>query len=294
MSAEQELLGIIREIELVEEDIRDRNTAKSAIYKAAAEKGYDKKVIRKVVAARRLDPTVRNEQDDVFDTYMHAIERAEKGLVSARVENIDKNPLKTSNSYAQAKLVETVAAGLQTEAGRKALVAAVDIMIEREEQIDPDTGEITNPEAKASEDNGTHKPQDGEGVTGDASRPVAGRLATATSEITDETGGESAATNSEITPDPQPPLVDDGQPHTSSSPGSAKSDALSSIVGQGRDSGCNHTGSEEEQAVTNFEPPAFIREAAKLRPDCLKPDACAGYGSHQCHACTKAAREVAA
>ncbi len=37
------------------------------------------------------------------------------------------------NGYADAKLVETVAKGMQTEIGRKALIAAVDIMIEREE-----------------------------------------------------------------------------------------------------------------------------------------------------------------
>lgn len=35
-------------------------------------------------------------------------------------------------------------------------------------------------------------------------------------------------------------------------------------------------------------PPANPR---KLRPNCLKPDNCAGYGSHTCHACTVAARE---
>lgn len=91
MSAERELLGIIHEIEAVEEDIRDRNAAKSAIYKAAGEKGYDKKVVRKVIAARRLDPQVRNELDEVFDTYMQAIERAEKGSVRAHVENIEEN-----------------------------------------------------------------------------------------------------------------------------------------------------------------------------------------------------------
>lgn len=37
------------------------------------------------------------------------------------------------NDYANAKLIETVAAGMQTEAGRKALITALDIMIENEE-----------------------------------------------------------------------------------------------------------------------------------------------------------------
>lgn len=39
--------------------------------------------------------------------------------------------------------------------------------------------------------------------------------------------------------------------------------------------------------------PAFIKRDRKpLRPNCLNPDNCAGYGSHTCHSCTVAAREV--
>lgn len=46
-----------------------------------------------------------------------------------------------------------------------------------------------------------------------------------------------------------------------------------------------------------FEPPAFLVKAAKpLRPLCLNPSECAGYGTHTCHGCLKAAgqTEVAA
>ena len=39
--------------------------------------------------------------------------------------------------------------------------------------------------------------------------------------------------------------------------------------------------------------PAFIKRDRKpLRPNCLNPDNCAGYGSHTCHSCTVAAREA--
>lgn len=41
---------------------------------------------------------------------------------------------------------------------------------------------------------------------------------------------------------------------------------------------------------TEFEPPAFLVKAAKpLRPLCLNPSECAGYGTHTCHQCLKAA-----
>lgn len=39
--------------------------------------------------------------------------------------------------------------------------------------------------------------------------------------------------------------------------------------------------------------PAFLKRDRKpLRPNCLNPGTCAGYGSHTCHSCTVAAREV--
>lgn len=99
MSADRELLGIVREIELVEEDIRDRNKAKSDIYKEAGDKGYDKKTIRKIVGARRLDASTRQDQDDLFDAYMQAIERAEKGITHARVEKIEQFDAETGEIF---------------------------------------------------------------------------------------------------------------------------------------------------------------------------------------------------
>lgn len=39
--------------------------------------------------------------------------------------------------------------------------------------------------------------------------------------------------------------------------------------------------------------PAFLKRDRKpLRPNCMNPDNCAGYGTHTCHSCTVAAREV--
>lgn len=90
MSADRELLAFIRDIEAVEDDIRDLNQSKSTIYKDAAGRGYDKKAMRKVVAARRLAPAERDEQDALFDAYMDALDRAENGVAHARVEIIEK------------------------------------------------------------------------------------------------------------------------------------------------------------------------------------------------------------
>ncbi|WP_081738915.1 GapR family DNA-binding domain-containing protein [Mesorhizobium ciceri] len=54
----------------------------------------------------------------------------------------------------------------------------------------------------------------------------------------------------------------------------------------------SHAGAGESPATTPepFQPPAFLVKAAKpLRPLCLNPEECAGYGSHTCHRCLTAA-----
>ena len=159
MSADRELLGIVQEIEALEGDIRDRNKAKSDIYKAAADKGYDKKAIRKVVAARRLDPEVRNEQDDIFDTYMQAVERAEKGFVRAHEENIekiDREPRevraarRTSEAMDDTKALsaEAAALGLIDPAAHAETVRIADAIARKYGAgvVDPETGEVLEDE----------------------------------------------------------------------------------------------------------------------------------------------------
>lgn len=52
----------------------------------------------------------------------------------------------------------------------------------------------------------------------------------------------------------------------------------------------NEPVSESGASVEDFQPPAFLkREAAPLRPHCMEPDNCGGYGAKHCHACLKAA-----
>jgi uncharacterized protein (UPF0335 family) len=59
----------------------------------------------------------------------------------------------------------------------------------------------------------------------------------------------------------------------------------------------SHAGAGESPATIPepFEPPAFLqkdRQPVVLRPHCLNPSECAGYGSHTCHACLKAVGQV--
>lgn len=92
--------------------------------------GFDSKILRKVISIRKQDADERAEQEAILDTYLHAL-----GMI--QLDIFEEPETETS-----AKLVAQVATGLQTQAGRAALLTAVDIMIEREERFDAETGEI--------------------------------------------------------------------------------------------------------------------------------------------------------
>lgn len=97
------------------------------------------------ISEMRLDEeqkAKREEKGDRIDDYVALLSRSRAGARARTREG---------NAYADAKLVETVAAGVQTEIGRAALIAAVDIMIEREEQeiATASQGETESPSAEA-------------------------------------------------------------------------------------------------------------------------------------------------
>ncbi|MES0207899.1 DUF2312 domain-containing protein [Mesorhizobium sp. M0028] len=110
--------------------------------------------------------------------------------------------------------------------------------------------------------------------------------------------GEAASvdlpTNSEIAPDPRLPVGSDGDPSIPSpEAGGAKMDEVS--ASPDRAAQAVMTDANSGQAVTNSdaEVPAFLKTGlaksiAALRPHCLNPSECAGYGKVHCHRCTTA------
>lgn len=296
------------EIDQYDQQIADMNSGKKDCFDAYRDQlsaaGMAKpnikievEAVKAAIKRRRAaekDPTALEEKDALTDEIFWEITSAHAPRAT-RVENIEQ-----FSSYASAKGVDLPA---HDEDG---------VILE------------PNPEAKASEGNGTQEPHDGEGVTGDASRPSVGGGSDATispetatgpnddmavvdsidvhgdtgsgmarTEASAVTAGETA-TNSQNTPDPRPLTAADGQPGIqSSSPGAQKDDRSPPVVGQGCESGGIYTGSIEEQAVTQFEPPAFLvanqqtKTMRDFRPHCQKPDACGASGLKHCYTCSK-------
>ncbi|HET7413421.1 MAG TPA: DUF2312 domain-containing protein [Pararhizobium sp.] len=198
-AAGNRLRSFIERVERLEAEIKDLNGDKSEIYKEARGEGYDVKTMRKVVAARRLDPSEREEADALFDLYMTELaklpEDEPRARTHARVENVEEFP-----------------------------------------SHDPETGEITQSADMAV------------GLAGPACAQ------------------DAAAANTKPAPISNP---------QASSSRQADSPASTSSPEPGTNSGDGI--------------PAFLRKPkSPLRPHCLNPDSCAGYGSKHCHACLKA------
>lgn len=130
--------------------------------------GHDTKAMRAAFRLKvKLDEAspADAEHEALVDTYLAALEapRATRAYARENIEQSDVSP----------RLIKQVVDGMQTEAGRAALLTAVDIMIEREEAEENSPETATRP---------------GQDVQSPSQRAMAG-------ENLDVTGGESAATH---------------------------------------------------------------------------------------------------
>lgn len=88
--AAQELQSFVRRIESLDDEIRALNADKSEVFKEVKGAGFTAKTLRKVVAARRMDATERDEADTEFELYWNAVHGIELDPVRAHVENIEE------------------------------------------------------------------------------------------------------------------------------------------------------------------------------------------------------------
>lgn len=227
--ARDQLRAFIERIERLEEEKKTIADDIKDVYGEAKGMGFDTVIMKRVIALRKKDEQQRMEEEAVLDTYLHAL-----GMI-AQHDLFEEPHHPETGEIIDPKLAQTIVTGMQTETGRKALIAAVDIMIAREEAEEhphhlkttrgdesgtlegsvEDHGQVAGCKPESQTD-GTgnrdgverhateiHANPEEEGAHGETvsvpsvdvgSRPVVGRSTTATSEIMDVTGGESAAT----------------------------------------------------------------------------------------------------
>lgn len=75
-AAQGQLKSIVERIERLESEKAEIGEQIGEVYAEAKGNGYDVKILRKVVATRKVDRAKRLETEAVFDLYMHAMGEA--------------------------------------------------------------------------------------------------------------------------------------------------------------------------------------------------------------------------
>lgn len=273
------ILRLKEEQDVIGDDIRD-------IYAEAKGMGFDKTAMGNVVAhlrkvAKKGSETVA-EQGAIFDIYLAAYEGHAPAPARVR-ENIEKFDPVTGEVLddVNPRLVKQVVDGMQTEAGRAALTAAIDVLIEQGEAEEQNTdAAISRPELDRPE---IENRSDEEAPEADAS------------------GGMQ----DEIAIHPATPIASASQGEAEAHSDQRETDREAAATGVGANEGgedveggavradhCDQeelepSGPEAERATSlSAKPPS------PLRPNCRNPgEQCGGSGRNHCHTCTKAMRE---
>lgn len=72
-NSNQQLKAIVERIEHVNEEIKGLTDDRGDIFKEATGQGFDAKTLRKIIALRKLSSEDRAAQDQILETYMHAL-----------------------------------------------------------------------------------------------------------------------------------------------------------------------------------------------------------------------------
>ncbi|MHC2525957.1 uncharacterized protein (UPF0335 family) [Rhizobium leguminosarum] len=267
--ARDQLRAFIERIERLEEEKKSIADDIKDVYGEAKGMGFDTVIMKRVIALRKKDEQQRMEEEAVLDTYLHAL-----GMI-AQPDLFEEPHHPEMGEIIDPKLAQTIVTGMQTEIGRKALIAAVDIMIAREEAAEEFH---TNPEEGAEAKGAvTDDAEDrGEGDTDRQRSPEPG--------TTD--GGRQGVREQEASP-PVPASNAEIDPNEDRSEGQSL-DVESADANRGGD----HVTAQAHCAASAGALVQVAPATKPLRPHCRNPgEHCGGYGSNHCHSCLRAARE---
>ncbi|WP_193336188.1 DUF2312 domain-containing protein [Devosia beringensis] len=134
--AQDQIKAFVDRILRLKGEVHEINADIREIYAEAKGNGFDKTVLGKLVnyvEKRQTDAAAVMEGEAIFELYLTAYD-GRVGTVHATHTHASEA---TGTAPETAKLLNTVADGIQTQAGRDALVAALDVMVEAEEQSEP-------------------------------------------------------------------------------------------------------------------------------------------------------------
>lgn len=68
-----QLKSIVERIETFNDQIKDLSEDRGEIFTEAKGNGFDVKALRKIIALRKLSESDRSAQEQILETYMHAL-----------------------------------------------------------------------------------------------------------------------------------------------------------------------------------------------------------------------------
>ena len=75
--AKDQLKAFVERIEKLEEEKKTISDDIRDVYAESKANGFDVKALRQIIKLRKIEPTERDEQDAILETYMHALGHAE-------------------------------------------------------------------------------------------------------------------------------------------------------------------------------------------------------------------------
>lgn len=71
--AKDQLKAFVERIERLEEEKKSISDDIRDVYAEAKANGFDVKALRSIIRLRKIEPTERDEQEAILETYMHAL-----------------------------------------------------------------------------------------------------------------------------------------------------------------------------------------------------------------------------
>lgn len=269
--ARDQLRSFIERIERLEEEKKTIADDIKDVFGEAKGMGFDPKILKEVIKIRKMDRDERMEREAILDTYLAALGMIEQPDFFAG-ESYDR-----STGELSPKLAHTIVTGMQTQAGRAALVAAVDIMIEREEKNTPSDAAPASAAPVTSNDSANEEAAPG---------LLANQPETAEPEATVATQGEATAPTSaeRVSPKDGSDVANAGGDDVDGGAERAGQSPKTLNTGEG----VNALSAKPKPAPSMDE--LRIANALILRPNCKRPgqETCGGQGRTHCRDCIAA------
>jgi uncharacterized protein (UPF0335 family) len=327
MSADGQIKSFFQRWENLEAEKKQTADALKDLFAEAKGFGYDTKALRAAFRLKVKEDFANSadaEFEAVVDTYINAINAPSVSTRDARLrtrENIEEFDPETGEIL-DPKLAHTVVTGMQTEIGRKALIAAVDIMIAREEAEEESVAKASGEQTEGTTGLQAAGPRR-EMRVGEASAHLP-----ATSEFTDvtdrrddhfntemdrategsfETGSVAAEKGRKAIPagpegvdlnhagageSPATEIASTAQGEVEAPSADERRSPNDGMSGEGANAGGDHVNAHPSSAATAgalVQPAPAIKH--KFRPNCQHRDHCKSGTVDHCHSCKLAMRE---